>query len=122
MLGKNKLSGFLPDELGSLGELEMLSLKTQRGKNKLSGPLPDFASNTKLHTLDLSNNSIKSHIPSSLLSGVDETQDTSINFANNHLKGSLPASLARFDELFLDVTGNQITGVPSILCENSDLY
>lgn len=120
VMGENMLSGFLPDELGDLQKLELLSLYEQRSEKKLSGPLLDFADNTKLHTVVLAKNAFKGEIPSTLLDGVKTDQETVIDLSFNHLSGKVPKKLARFDSLFLDLVGNKITELPSVLCQNGN--
>ena len=120
VMGENMLSGFLPDELGDLQKLELLSLYEQRSEKKLSGPLLDFADNKKLHTVVLSKNAFKGEIPSTLLDGVKTDQETFIDLSFNHLSGKVPKKLARFDSLFLDLVGNKITELPSVLCQNGN--
>ena len=120
VMGENMLTGFLPEELSNLKKLELLSLYEQRSEKKLSGPLLDFADNTKLHTVVLAKNAFKGEIPSTFLDGLKTDQDTVVDLSFNHISGKVPEELSRFDSLFIDLAGNKITELPSVLCQNNN--
>ncbi len=47
------------------------------------------------------------------------TEVLNIGLSNNDLSGTVPASLAQFENLFLSLEGNRITGIDQSLCKKS---
>ncbi|CAN8239480.1 unnamed protein product [Cochlearia groenlandica] len=89
-LGKNKLTGSIPVEVGQLKVLHALEFS----QNNLSGSIPEELSNlTNLERLDLSNNSLSGRIPWSL-TGLHFM--SYFNVANNSLSGPIPTG-SQFD-------------------------
>lgn len=70
--------------------------------------------------LDLSNNNLSGSIPASFLAAKKElTEPLTILLNNNGIEGSIPRELARFDKLFIDLTGNAIDHIPDDLCKKT---
>ena len=94
LLGDNRLSGPIPAELGSLSNLQFLSLRF----NQLSGPIPaELGSLSNLLKLILSFNQLSGGIPAELgsLSNLER-----IDFSGNStLSGPLPESLTGLTSL-----------------------
>ncbi len=128
----NNMIGTLPDELGSLTELQYLYLNDNQlsgpvpaslanltklvdfylRANDFSGPLPDFSGFTNLRLLELQENKFKGPIPN--LSRLTQLQKLWLQ--DNALSGSIPnlASLTSLTNLSLSV--NTLKGsIPSSL-------
>ena len=116
-LGRNNLSGNLPEELGNLSNLEELYL----WGNQLSGSIPKELSNLiNLEQLHLDNNQLSGSIPTELgnLSNLE-----SLNLRHNQLSGSIPTELGNLSNLiFLNFWRNQLSGsIPTELGNLSNL-
>ncbi len=114
---QNGLAGPIPPELGSLSNLQSLSL----GGNQLAGPIPpDLGSLSNLQRLDLSENQLTGPIPPDLgsLSNLG-----SLYLWENQLTGPIPPDLGSLSNLrWLDLGGNQLTGpIPPDLGSLSNL-
>jgi Leucine-rich repeat (LRR) protein len=120
-LAENDFTGTLPQALNQLTKLTVLNLhQWTRDHDGIGGPLLDFAQLTDLQELRLDSNSFTGEVPSTLLSGSNQTlSKIEISLASNKLTGVLPASLSRFDKLVIDVTDNQLSGIAPELCEMS---
>lgn len=72
----------------------------------------------QITVLDLEYNQLSGTIPDDFLSG-STVKDQRIRVALNHnyLAGSVPSSLIAFDNLSLEVVGNQIEAIPDALCD-----
>ncbi|KAL1544175.1 putative LRR receptor-like serine/threonine-protein kinase [Salvia divinorum] len=81
----------------------------------LSGPLPDFSSMTALHTINLSNNSLRGNIPEFL--GLLPNLQI-LNLENNHFNGTIPTSLSTKKDLILRVSGNPELCTSNSSCPN----
>uniref|UniRef100_A0A7N0U8Y4 non-specific serine/threonine protein kinase n=1 Tax=Kalanchoe fedtschenkoi TaxID=63787 RepID=A0A7N0U8Y4_KALFE len=101
----NRLSGYLPDQLGTLIYLNRLLL----GGNNFTGPIPtQLGQLTSLKILDLSENGLLASIPESLAKA---TKLESIMLNHNRLSGNIPSSLATLASLsVLDVSFNNLSG------------
>ena len=114
---QNGLAGPIPPELGSLSNLQSLSL----GGNQLAGPIPpDLGSLSNLQRLDLSENQLTGPIPPDLGS-LSNLQ--SLYLLENQLTGPIPPDLGSLSNLgWLDLGGNQLTGpIPPDLGSLSNL-
>ena len=139
-LGANQLNGEIPEELGSLTKLEILSLRS----NQLTGEIPAQLGNlTNLRALSLRDNELTGEIPSALstltnlqvlaLGGNQLTGEiprelgdlanlAQLRLEGNQLSGAIPAELGRLANLtLLYLSGNQLTGcVPPSLRDVAD--
>ena len=99
------LYGQIPLELGDLGELRTLSLKS----SELNGHIPPKLGNlTNLETLDLSYNLLTGSIPPEL---GNLTNLETLDFRENRLTGSIPPELGNLTNLeTLDLSYNRLTG------------
>ena len=104
-LPEKGLTGEIPKELGSLANLESLSL----WGNQLTGEIPaELGSLSNLQSLYLSNNQLTGEIPAELGS-LANLQGLSLY--NNQLTGEIPTELGSLANLlFLDLYNNQLTG------------
>ncbi|CAN1268591.1 Leucine-rich repeat protein 2 [Linum perenne] len=103
----DNLSGPLVSDLGSLDQLQYLSLED----NKLNGEIPAELGNLKnLIALDLYNNSLSGSIPSSLGSSLQSLKF--LNLEDNRLNGSIPTELGNLKNLVaLNVSNNNLCGI-----------
>ena len=104
-LVRQPLTGVIPWELGSLGELTVLDL----AENSLTGSIPpELGSLSKVTNLNLSRNSLSGSIPPELGS---LSKVTNLRLTGNSLTGSIPPALGSLCELReLWLMENQLTG------------
>ena len=104
-LEDNQLAGEIPPELGSLSNLELLSLSA----NQLTGEIPaEMGSLANLRSLSLRNNQLSGEIPPEVGSLANLEW---LRLNNNQLTGEIPAELGRLTNLtVLHLSGNQLTG------------
>ena len=139
-LSFNELTGPIPAELGSLSNLEWLSI----WNNQLTGSIPgELGSLSNLEWLDLSSNQLTGSIPAELgglanleslylgsneltgippeLGGLSNLKSLSLSF--NELTGPIPAELGSLSNLeWLSIWNNQLTGsIPGELGSLSNL-
>ncbi len=104
-LGTNQLSGVIPPELGNLSNLQSFGL----GENQLSGVIPpELGSLSSLQSLWLETNQLSGPIPPELgnLSNLDW-----LGMAANQLSGPIPPELGNLSNLQeLDLNNNQLSG------------
>ena len=116
-LNDRGLSGTIPSELGSLGELRWLMLHD----NRLSGTIPsELGSLTNLTLLWLSNNRLDGQIPTEL-GGLPNLVQLNLN--TNDLSGAIPAELGDLRSLeSLWLHRNELSGpIPAALGHLSSL-
>jgi Leucine-rich repeat (LRR) protein len=113
----NFFSGLLPKELGNLSKLEHIDVSKQLGDNKLTGPLFDFATNPRLSSVNLSENSFAGTIPTDFLSAASETALLTVDLSDNQLSGAMPIELQSFAQLDIRLKGNMIDSIPEALCD-----
>ncbi|XP_035845623.1 receptor-like protein 14 isoform X6 [Helianthus annuus] len=83
-LSSNKLTGYIPEELGLLTHIHVLNLS----HNKLTGPIPTKFSNlASIESLDLSFNNLSGKVPSELIK-LNSLEVFNVSF--NNLSGTLP--------------------------------
>ena len=104
LLSENRLSGEIPAELGNLTNLEWLGL----GRNRLSGEIPgELGSLVNLQELFLSENQLSGEIPAELGSLVNLQE---LFLSENQLSGEIPAELGNLPNLLvLYLSGNRLT-------------
>ena len=122
-LGNNEFTGSLPTEMNQMINIRDMSIHHAEDPNSIntnpgvSGPLLSFGDMPFLTLLFLDGNSLSGAIPSDFLRHNNNTGvPISIGLANNNLTGTLPVALERFESLSIDLVGNQISGIPSELC------
>jgi Leucine-rich repeat (LRR) protein len=132
----NALEGTIPSDIEMLTNLETLlisdnnlygplpSFTTNRrlttlkaGGNGFNGPLPSFSVHPNLRRIDVIGNQLNGQIPNDLLAEVDSSKPVLLYLSMNKFSGILPSSLARFDDLTILVSDNEITGISAELCE-----
>ena len=108
-LVNNNLSGEIPEELGELANLIVLSLSG----NRLEGPIPlELGNATNLKGLNLSQNQLTGAIPTELGNLMNAT---SIQLDNNKLTGTVPQSFASLNNLqTLRLQDNQLEDLPDL--------
>ena len=113
-LGSRSLTGSIPWELGSLGELTNLNLGRNDlnhiGGNSLTGIIPpELGSLSELTNLNLGGNSLTGIIPSELGS---LSKVLVLNLHANSLTGSIPTALGSLSKVtYLRLSRNSLTGV-----------
>jgi Leucine-rich repeat (LRR) protein len=112
---QNELSGAIPSEIQNLELLERLELSQQRG-SQFEGTFPAFDQNPKLLTLDASGNAFSGTLPPNLLSKVDPSSKVEVNLSNNGFVGKIPEEWEWFQALSIDLSGNQLSDIPTVLC------
>lgn len=107
-------------------ETNILSMNENNLSNKktgITGPLLDFASMTKLSTLNLARNNLTGTIPSTLLASVNpDSFYTMIDLSSNSIQGGMPADLKRFSVLRIYAMDNQIEQIDETLCGQSNWF
>ncbi|KAK4275275.1 hypothetical protein QN277_018389 [Acacia crassicarpa] len=103
----NRLIGSLTrTNIGSLSELTKLNL----GKNQLSGKIPEeISSCSKLQLLDLGSNEFSGEIPKQL--GQIPSLEISLNLSFNQFSGQIPPQISGLTKLaVLDISHNNLSG------------
>ncbi len=118
-MGENYLSGTIPPEISKLSSLVHLDLQSQLSQSKLVGSLPAFDSLSQLTYLKLSDNNIAGTVPTTFIASSNKTTLITVDLSQNMLTGPIPTSLGAFQNLFIDLTGNNITVLPQTFCNNS---
>eukprot|EP00256_Glycine_max_P056624 XP_014624235.1 receptor-like protein EIX2 [Glycine max] len=111
-LSNNKLSGKIPQSMGTLVNLEALVLR----HNNFIGDLPFTLKNcTRLDILDLSENLLSGPIPSWIGQSLQQLQILSLRV--NHFNGSVPVHLCYLRQIhILDLSRNNLSkGIPTCL-------
>jgi Leucine-rich repeat (LRR) protein len=115
---ENQFSGTLPVQLDQLTNLQTLSFRQNSTEAAIGGPLLSFANLAQLTDLHLDSNKLSGPLPTSFLQNTRHGGDrVEVILGDNMLTGSIPASWGNWlDRLFIDLTGNNITGIDSTLC------
>ncbi|KAF7096839.1 hypothetical protein CFC21_098732 [Triticum aestivum] len=105
-LSQNKLSGSIPLSVGKLSQLSELYLQ----ENNFSGPIPGaLAGSKKLEKLNLSYNSFGGRIPKELFSLPSLSQG--LDLSHNQLFGQIPPEIGSLKNLGpLNISHNQLSG------------
>jgi len=113
----NSFSSTLPTQFETLTKLEMLSLHQATSSSSISGTLPAFSNLRELTSLQLYGNALTGNLPANLLMNtIKGNSEIEVLLSDNSLIGTVPSSWARFSQLFVDLTGNKLTGISSELC------
>ncbi len=127
--GVGKVTGSIPEEIGTLGQLQQLQISNQQ----LSGNLPSTITNLSgLTELDLSGNQLSGSVPAMSLPQLgylrlndnlfSEMADGNgscpnlkyLELQNNQISGSIPWYLGNFTALeYLNLSDNQIEALPA---------
>ncbi|KAF7816331.1 putative receptor-like protein kinase [Senna tora] len=105
----NKIVGSIPDEIGNLINLAVLTMED----NLLTGSIPtSFGNFQKMQVMSLSGNRLTEQIPSSI---GNLTMLNKLFLYNNLLEGSIPSSMGNLvNLLYLDMSQNNLSGaIPS---------
>ena len=119
--GENQFGGTLPTELQSLTNLQTISLQQVIKSGGIGGPLLSFRNLGQLISLHLDSNRLTGALPSDFLVNsrhLDARID--VGLSDNRIEGSIPSQWSRFDQLFVDLTGNKISGIHASLCEKNN--
>lgn len=114
-LYENNFHGSIPPTIGKLSKLQQLSLASN---NALSGSIPDsFGQLNSLQELDVSYNKLSGSLPHSI-GGMSSLQH--IRIYNNLISGPIPASFGLLSNLFnADLAYNRLSGqVPDSFTKN----
>ncbi|KAI5074276.1 hypothetical protein GOP47_0010237 [Adiantum capillus-veneris] len=107
-LNHNQLQGAVPDEIGQLINITELQLND----NQLVGPLPNLSNLTNLGLLELSNNLIDEDFPP-WMSSLESLTDLSMN--SSSIKGQIPPSFFALPALSaVKLANNHINGTLDI--------
>ena len=106
MLWRDKLSGTIPPELGSLASLRRLELES----TQLTGAIPPEIGNlANLETLVLTDNQLTGTIPPEISNLANLKW---LELSHNQLTGAIPPELGNLTSLLgLDLDDNQLTGI-----------
>ena len=104
-LSSNNLSGVLPDEIGSLQELESFNVNN----NNIGGSIPESIGNlSKLETFSVEWNKLEGTIPKSI---GKLTKLSIFRITKNNIEGSIPESIGQLTELVWFMTAyNKLRG------------
>ncbi len=109
-LSDNQLNGSIPASLGNLVNLNNLYLNN----NQLSGTIPSELGNISppwdMSAFDLSHNKLSGSIPSSL---GNLNLDDFLDLSYNQLSGNIPSELGNLRLYKIDLSHNQLSGLPS---------
>ncbi|CAM9251907.1 unnamed protein product, partial [Discosporangium mesarthrocarpum] len=117
-LSNNRLTGFIPPELGELKNLVVLNLSW----NFMSGEIPgELGRLTNLEELLLNSNAFSGALPMEM-GRMRKLQRFSAGH-NIHISGTLPLEFGRMQDLiYLDLRHNKITGpIPAVWCRMRSL-
>eukprot|EP00977_Amphora_coffeiformis_P013766 scaffold3676_cov166-Amphora_coffeaeformis.AAC.4 len=119
--GENSFSGNLPTELNNLAALKVLSLHQTTTPGAIGGNLPIFSNLQQLTSLQLAGNALQGNLPADfLLNTLQGSNRIEVLLEGNFLSGDVPSSWAsRFDNLFLDLTDNRISGFGAGICSQT---
>lgn len=114
----NNFSGSLPTALNALTRLEVLSLHQTNSLNGISGPLLPLRNLGQLTSLQLDSNNLSGSLPDDLLRNTEKGDSAvEVRLSDNNLEGDMPEAWAsRFQDLFVDLSGNKITGIGGDVC------
>jgi Leucine-rich repeat (LRR) protein len=118
---ENEFSGSLPTTLNLLVNLRTLTLQqvTATGSG-IGGPLLSFSNLSQLTTFKVDSNQLTGLLPSDFLLNSRHLEgDINVGLSDNQLAGSIPSEWSRFDKLFVDLAGNQISSIPTALCSKT---
>lgn len=115
---QNDLSGVIPAEIQNLSSLEKLEISGQNG-NQFNGPLPSFESSPNLVTIDAGGNAFSGTLPKDFLKAVDRNAHIMVDLSDNAFVGAIPTEWTIFENLDIDLSGNQLTSLPDVLCEQN---
>ncbi|PSS05676.1 Receptor-like protein kinase [Actinidia chinensis var. chinensis] len=115
-ISKNRFSGTIPKEIGSIANL----LEISASDNELSGQIPSTIVNLdQLGRLDLRNNKLSGDVPMGIGS---LKQLNELNLANNGLSGQIPDGVGSLPVLnYLDLSENQFSGKIPLALQNLKL-
>ncbi|KAI3888442.1 hypothetical protein MKW92_011787 [Papaver armeniacum] len=116
-LSNNKLSGFIPSQIGSLSKLTHFDLSM----NMFSGHIPvEIGFLTNMSLLDISQNQISGSIPASIC---NLGNLTTLYLHTNKLSGNIPLEIGKLKSLFdLELSTNNLGGpIPASICNLSNL-
>ncbi|KAK4407627.1 putative LRR receptor-like serine/threonine-protein kinase [Sesamum angolense] len=104
LLNGNKLTGFLPDELGYLSNLDRIQID----ENQISGPIPlSFANLSKAKHLLLDNNNFSGDLPPQLS---ELPHLLILSLRNCSLRGSIPDWSNMSNIAYIDLSYNNLIG------------
>jgi len=115
-LADNDLIGPLPTSFQGMPDINTLHL----GSNAFTGLLPSFGDLEYLRVLDLSDNKLTGSIPQTFLVSLPKSSKILVDLSTNQLTGSIPLGLDSFEKLTIYLRNNEITKLPSILCDGDD--
>ena len=118
-IDENKLTGTLPTELGKMYNLQYLSIQNfEETSGQITGKLPKWNDLVYLKEIYLDYNGLTGTFPENFLKHSNVTnQNCYWGFDQNSLVGTLPKDLHRFENLKIDLRGNQISKIPKDLCK-----
>ena len=118
-LSGNQFTGPLPSALDGMISVERFHLHQTAGG--LTGNLPAFDKFPRLKELTLDNNKFSGPMPLNFLQGITSKSDhLFVSIAHNKLTGNIPTKLQNFDSVDIRLEGNQISGIPEVLCVGHD--
>ncbi|MQL79971.1 hypothetical protein Taro_012425, partial [Colocasia esculenta] len=116
-LDMNHLTGPVPDFLGRMATLEYINLDS----NKLFGYIPPSLGDLpSLQGVFLADNRLEGTIPASL-GQLRHPMGLYIVLSRNQLVGPIPQSFKNLNISRLELSGNRLTGNPSVLFRTADL-
>jgi len=119
-LDRNELTGSLPRSFEDWEKIVEISMKD----NMLTGQVPAFNSLWHLKELLLKNNNLGGEIfggiPTDFLDEIPLSQEVLIDLRNNAITGIVPVELDKFEDITIELAGNQIIGLSDVLCDDDN--
>lgn len=115
-MNNNAFTGQIPEGAANFPFLRILRLD----HNLFDGRLPSFAESATLLELSVVGNALTGEIPHDFLKAIPSSSPIRVDLTSNGLSGTIPVELERLDKLSLALKQNNISGLPTVLCQKDE--